>query len=170
MCDHIAEHNLLSDQQWGFRSGRSTVTALLSTISSWHSELDSGHNLCAVFFDFRKAFDSVPYLPLIKKLEALNFDPLITVWIYDYLFSRTQNVVVGGETSFPVPVLSGVPQGSVLGPLLFSIYVDGMTMCAKSEGTHDTLYADDLMLYKPISCPQDFIELQNDMSLEELEF
>ena len=80
-------------------------------------------------------------------------------FIYDYLFSRTQNVVVD--------VLSGVPQGSVLGPLLFSIYVDGVTMCAKSEGTHDTLYADDLMLYKPISCPQDFIELQNDISLVE---
>ena len=86
---------------------------------------------------------------------------------YDYLFSRTQNVVVGGEISFPVPVLSDVPQGSVLGPLLFSIYVDDVTMCAKSECTRDTLYADDLMLYKPISCPQDFIELQNDIFLVE---
>ena len=86
---------------------------------------------------------------------------------YDYLFSRTQNVVVGGEISFPVPVLSDVPQGSVLGPLLFSIHVDDVTMCAKSECTRDTLYADDLMLYKPISCPQDFIELQNDIFLVE---
>ena len=164
MYDHLVKHNLLSDRQWGFRSGRSTVTALLSTISAWHSALDSGHDICAVFFDFRKAFDSVPHLPLIEKLEALNFDPVLIVWIRNYLFGRSQNVAVDGETSFPVPVLSGVPQGSVLGPLLFCIYVDGVTACAKSQCTHDTLYADDLMLYKSISCSQDFTELQDDIS------
>ena len=63
-----------------------------------------------------------------------------------------------------MPVLSGVPQGSVLGPLLFCIYVDGVTACAKSQCTHDTLYADDLMLYKSIFCSQDFTELQDDIS------
>ena len=163
MCDHLNRFNLLSDQQWGFRPGRSTVTALLSTISDWHSELDNGHDICAVFFDYRKAFDSVPHWPLIEKLEALNFDPVIIVWITNYLFGRSQKVVVNGETSATVPVLSGVPQGSVLGPLLFCIYVDGVTKCTKSQGARDALYADDLMLYKPISCTQDLSDLQEDI-------
>ena len=99
MCDHLYKHNLLSDQQWGFRSGRSTVTALLSTISAWHSELDAERDICAVFFYYRKAFNSVPHLPLIEKLEAFNLDPVIIVWINNYLFGRSQNVVVEGETS-----------------------------------------------------------------------
>ena len=72
-------------------------------------------------------------------------------------------MVVNGETSATVPVLSGVPQGSVLGPLLFCIYVDGVTKCTKSQGARDALYADDLMLYKPISCTQDLSDLQEDI-------
>lgn len=70
--DHLVEHNLLSDHQLRFRAGRSTVAALLSTILAWHEELDDGNDICAVFFDYCKAFDSVPHLPLIKKLVDLN--------------------------------------------------------------------------------------------------
>ena len=99
------------------------------------------------FFDYRKAFNSVPHLPLIEKLEVFNFDQVIIVWINNYLFGKSQNVVVDGETSGKVFVLSGVPQGLVLGLLLFCIYVDGVKKCAKSHSACDALYADDLMLY-----------------------
>ena len=73
--DHLASYSLLSDRQWGFRPGRSTTSALLSTLSDWHAELDQGNDICAIFFDYRKAFDSVPHFPLVKKLMDLNFYP-----------------------------------------------------------------------------------------------
>ena len=65
--DHLASYSLLSDRQWGFIPGRSTTSALLSTLSDWHAELDHGNDICAIFFDYRKAFDSVPHFPLVKK-------------------------------------------------------------------------------------------------------
>ena len=163
ICDHLVENNLMSDRQWGFRAGRSTVSALLSTIDDWQVELDNGNDICAVFFDFCKAFDSVPHLPLLEKLIKLHLSPHLVSWIANYLYGRSQNVVVGGEASSLVPVLSGVPQGSVLGPLLFTIYINDITLCSKSAGSVDSLYADDLLLYKPISSSCDLEELQRDI-------
>ena len=118
MYEHLYNHHLLSDSQWGFRSGRSTVTALLSVTEEWLSALEHGKEVCAVFFDYRKAFDSVPHLALLKKLENLGFNDHILHWISGYLTSRSQTVVVNGESSLPAPVISGVPQGSVLCLLL----------------------------------------------------
>ena len=109
----------LSDAQWGFRTGRSTVSALLSTTSHWFELLEAGNDICAIFFDYRKAFDTVPHRPLLQKLISLNINRYLIQWIADYLTSRTQQVVVEGECSKMEDVLSGVSQGSVLGPLLF---------------------------------------------------
>ena len=161
--DHLASNSLLSDHQWGFRPGRSTTSALLSTLSDWHDELDNGNDICAVFFDYRKAFDSVPHSPLVKKLMDLNIDPFIITWITSYLCNRKQSVVVSGETSNSVQVVSGVPQGSVLGPLLFCIYIDSVTHCVQSLYARNVLYADDLLLYKKITCAEDLVDMQQDV-------
>ena len=97
------------------------------------------------------------------KLEKLHLHPVLLTWLHNYLYGREQNVIVNGETSDPVKVISGVPQGSVLGPLLFLIYIDDITSLQLSEGTKVSLYADDMLLYKPISSDNDYVELQHDI-------
>ena len=149
----------LVDTQWGFRAGRSTISALLSTVTHWLEILDAGMDICAVFFDYRKAFDSVPHQPLIEKLVAPGLNRHVVQWIADYLTSRTLQVVVEGEISKVADVLSGAPQGSVLG-LLFLIYIDGAGTISLSPGSQRVMFADDLLLYRPISRPSEFLFVQ----------
>ena len=116
-----------------------------------------------MFFDLQKAFDAVPHRRLMCKLEKLHLHPILLTWLHNYLYGREQSVIVNGETSDPVKVISGVPQGSVLGPLLFLIYIDDITSLQLSKGTKVSLYADDMLLYKPISSDNDYVELQHDV-------
>ena len=120
LFDHLAERDLISGVQWGFCPGRSTVTALVSTFHHIFQLLENGLDVSLVFFDIRKAFDSVPHLPLLQKLKDINLNQHILQWISSYLFNRQQRVVVDGATSTATPVLSGVPQGSVQGLCCFS--------------------------------------------------
>ena len=165
---HLEQHYPLSDCQWGFRNGRSTVSALLLTIHHWLQLLESGMDVCAVFLDYRKAFDSVPHAPLMKKLQDIGLHANLLAWLHDYLTQRKQQVVVDGATSTQCMVVSGVPQGSVLGPLLFSIYINGITEISISANSYRVLYADDVLLYRGIAEPkEDLCKVQSD--IDELE-
>ncbi len=126
--------------------------------------LEERKDVCANFFDFQKAFDSVPHRPLLDKLSQLGVNETIILWVANYLTSRQQSVVLNGVTSDSVDVLSGVPQGSVLGPLLFIIYVNDLASLSLSELSQIILYADDLVLYRPISTPSDYRALQDDIA------
>ena len=123
--------------------------------------------LVLVFFDLRKAFDSVPHQNLLVKLQQTGLSQHVLDWISDYLSFREQRVVVNGKTSEPKAVLSGIPQGSVLGPLLFLIYIDGVAHLPLSEGSQCVLYADDLLLFRPINSNEDFSHFQHGISLVE---
>ncbi len=163
ISDHLSEHSPLSDCQSGLQPGKSTVSALLSTTHDWFQLLEEGKDIGAVFFDFSKAFDSVPHQPLLTKLGQLGVNPHIIKWIHNYLADRKQCVVVNGVSSQPMSVVSGVPQGSILGPLLFLIYIDDIADVNLSVGSKIVLYADDILLYRPISLPEDLEHLQSDV-------
>ena len=165
LWEHLLEHAPISDCQWGFQKGKSTTTALLFTTHEWHTLLDRQQDVISVFFDFKKAFDSVPHRKLMERLAQAGFHPHILSWLCSYLSDRQQNVLVNGEHSQPTRVLSGVPQGSVLGPLLFLLYINDITKLCLSPNTRLTLYADDMLLYKPVSSDTSYAELQQDINL-----
>ena len=117
------------------------------------------------FFDCRKAFNSVPHRPLLNK--SLDVSCHVLRWVADYLTSRSQCVVVEGDRSDVTQVLSGVPQGSVLGPLLFLIYIDEISSISLSPESSRVIYADDVCVYRPRSSCRDFRYMQNDIEAVE---
>ena len=163
LFDFLATNSPISIHQWGFMPNRSTVSALCTLTHDCLKSLDDGKEICSVYFDLRKAFDTVPHVPLLNKLTNLQLDRHVLTWIQSYLVNRSQVVAVGGVQSSSVPVISGVPQGSVLGPLLFLIYINDVTSLM-SAPSKLTLFADDMTLYRTISSPADYIVLQSDIT------
>ena len=128
ISDHLYEyldtHELLAANQFGFRHGRTVDDQLLLVYDDVSCWLDSGESVDIVFFDFAKAFDTVSHGLLLVKLRHLGVSGSILSWLGDFLLGRTMQVSVSGLCSAPRNICSGVPQGSVLGPLLFLIYVN----------------------------------------------
>ena len=160
--DHLQNNAPISSHQWGFISSRSSVSALIRVIDALSLALDQGFEVCMIFFDVSKAFDTVPHVPLLDTLENLNIDRYLLRWITSYLLNRSQSVAVEGYDSSVLPVVSGVPQGSVLGPLLFITYINNVTSVVSTESELN-LFADDIALYRIIKTTADYTQLQNDI-------
>ena len=111
--------------------------------------------------DFSKAFDKVPHMPLIEKLKFYNLDKHVTGWIQSFLSGRTQRIVVDGHSSSESPVLSGVPQGTVMGPILFLIFINDI---AANISSNIRLFADDCLVYREVTSLDDCSELQKDLN------
>jgi hypothetical protein len=156
----LESNNLLSNAQFGFRQNRSCVMNLLLCMEHWTKQLDNGVPVDVVYIDFRKAFDSVPHQRLLVKLARYGITGNLYNWIKQFVTGRTQRVCIGDGRSSWVPVRSGVPQGSVLGPLLFLLYVDDIRMHVDCDMV---MFADDLKLWIPINTVADEQRMQTNL-------
>ncbi len=161
IIDHMKENNLFSDSQFGFIGGRSTVLQLLKVLDSWTTTLDNKGYIDCIYLDFMKAFDKVPHNRLISKLKAYGIGENIIEWIKAFLSDRYQSVAVNGTYSNPVEVTSGIPQGSVLGPLLFVIYINDMPDNINSD---IYLFADDTKIFNNTSQIENVKTIQEDLN------
>ena len=141
LIDHLETNNLITPQQHGFRRYRSTLTQLLHHFDLILQILESNNNADTLYLDLSKAFDKVNHQTLLHKLEQMKITGKILTWIRSFLTNRTQQVVVNGHKSIPVKVESGVPQGTVLGPALFIIYMNNVTEYIRNVTIQ--LFADD---------------------------
>ncbi len=161
IMDHFDLHHVLNDAQHGFRKRRSCETQLILTVQDLAKGLDEKSQIDAVLLDFSKAFDKVPHQRLHNKLYYYGVRGQVLLWIDDFLAGRSQSVVCDGHQSTPCDVMSGVPQGMVLGPLLFLTYINDLPEAVSSQ---TRLFADDALVYREISCPEDAQVLQNDLN------
>ena len=163
--EHLQTKRLLSSKQYGFINGRSTTIQLLYYLDHCIKSVVDGGVGDTIYLDFAKAFDTVPHRRLLGKLSAYGIQGNILNWIKDFLCGRSQIVEVNGEQSAPAAVISGIPQGTVLGPLLFVIYINDILDNIKSEGL---LFADDTKIFHSILTREDALTLQSDITtLEE---
>ena len=158
---YLESNHFLHDSQHGFRPGRSCLTQILHHIDSIISILERNQNADVIYLDLSKAFDKVNHDILIHKLKLTGIKGKVLTWITNFLKNRTQQVVIDGSTSSPAEVLSGVPQGTVLGPVLFIVYMNDLNKVIK----HSLLkcFADDSKLIKSIQNPEDREKLIQDL-------
>ena len=158
---HLDKNNILSDDQHGFRRNRSCESQLLRTTQDLGEILNTRSQADVAVLDFAKAFDKVPHHRLIIKLRHLNINKDVIGWIEDFLKNRTQQVAVDGALSDEAPVLSGVPQGTVVSPMLFLIFINDI---ASNITSSIRLFADDCLLFREIKCQADHETLQRDLN------
>lgn len=157
----LDSNNFFHSSQHGFRKGRSCETQLALFLHDLHANLDGNLQTDAIFLDFTKAFDKVPHQRLLKKLSQINLPAELLNWIAQFLTNRSQFVFVNNVKSNSLPVRSGVPQGSVLGPLLFLIYINDLP---NNLSCNLRMFADDCVIYRKITNTFDQAALQNDLN------
>ena len=145
LCSFLTINNILNTSQSGFRPGHSTITATSLVINDITTELDRKQKCAAIFIDLAKAFDTVDHAILVKKLASIGLDSMACSWFQNYLTNRTQAITVGDVKSNFLEVRKGVPQGSILGPILFTIYINDISKNIHHCKSH--FYADDTVLY-----------------------
>ncbi len=165
---HLERHSIIKGIQHGFRACFSCTTQLIESVHDWALSLNEkrGNRVCQVdtiLLDFSKAFDRVAHNRLLAKLQYYGIRGNMKLWIQSFLAGRTQKVSVNGVHSNPINVTSGVPQGSVLDPALFLLFINDIADDVKPD-TGIRLFADDSILYRPIWNEADHHILQQDLS------
>ena len=158
---HMTKNDLFADAQHGFVPGRNCVTQLLLCLEEWTNLLEQGYAFDVVYTDFAKAFDSVPHQRLLVKLTNIGIRRTVLNWIESFLIGRKQSVVIEGKQSGWEAVISGIPQGSVIGPILFVVFINDLP----SEVKHNMckLFADDCKIYGIVDVSNNTSTIQSDL-------
>ena len=157
---HLIHNDILSSQQHGFTPGRSCLTNLLTTLEDCSRNLDDKVPTDIIYLDFAKAFDTVPHARLCHKLQRSGIGGPLLKWLEDFLYERKQRVILNGAHSAWERVISGVPQGSVIGPTLFLLFINDLPDRIASKVQ---IFADDSKIYRHIHSPVDVHQLQEDL-------
>jgi hypothetical protein len=160
IVEHLVSNRLICDEQHGFVPKKSCVTNLLETLDVLTFEMAKGKPLAVVYLDFAKAFDKVPHQRLLLKLKSYGITGKLYDWIEAFLRNRKQRVVAGTENAEWVEVTSGVPQGSVLGPILFIIFINDLPGVVKNIFK---MYADDSKIISNVQDVEHRVQLQKDL-------
>uniref|UniRef100_A0A8C5MT82 Reverse transcriptase domain-containing protein n=1 Tax=Leptobrachium leishanense TaxID=445787 RepID=A0A8C5MT82_9ANUR len=158
--EFIGRYNVIGKNQHGFMKHRSCQTNLITFYEEVSRSIDQGVAVDVIYLDFAKAFVTVPHKRLLFKLRKIGLDENTCSWIENCLKDRVQRVVINGTFSRWTPVVSGVPQGSVIGPILFNLFINDLEIGIES---HVSVFADDTKLGKVIQCEQDVTSLQRDL-------
>ena len=152
---YMVKNNLFNSNQHGFLPRRNCTSQLLEVIESWYETIEKKGYIDVIYTDFAKAFDSVPHLRLIRKVESYGIKGKLPSWIKSFLTSRRQRVNVNGQMSRWSEVKSGIPQGSVLGTILFLMYINDMPMVVKNTSKNTAKVFGDIS--------KEGINIQNDI-------
>lgn len=161
IVEYMEGHSMLTSQQHGFRKGRSCLTQLLDHMDNIFNTLNSGNEVDVIYLDYAKAFDKVDHNILLSKLQRYGFKDNVYAWLKQFLTNRKQTVMINGQKSTYQPVISGVPQGTVLGPILFILYINDLGNVVKSSKVSS--FADDTKISHAILSTNCTIELQHDL-------
>ena len=153
-------NNLFSIDQHGFRQGKSCTTQLIEVMDDWTELVDNNKNIDVIYLDFQKAFDTVPHERLFLKLQGYGIQNSLLEWIKEFLTDRKQRVVLNGSQSTFARNTSGIPQGSVLGPTLFNIFINDLPECTVNA---TKLFADDAKIYSAVNSEKERKSLQKDL-------
>ena len=161
MVEYLELNDLICNKQHGFRSGRSCLTQLLHHFDDVLGALTENSDFDSIYLDYAKAFDKVDHKLLIKKLMLYGIHPKIVKWVESFLTNRTQSVVVDGTLSLLALIISGVPQGTVLGPILFLIFINDIDHCIMHSIVR--CFADDTRISIAVKSELDVLLLQSDL-------
>jgi hypothetical protein len=161
MMEHLESNNIVYEMQYGFRTNRSCESQIISLTHQLEQNNVKNIQTDLIIMDFTKAFEKVPHKRLISKPKYYGISGQITIWITSLFANRTQTVLLENTTSEKNAVTSGVPQGTVLVPILFLIYINDLPDYIKHSQIR--LFADDNIIYRPIKTQADCIKLQEDL-------